>query len=630
MQSYTFKTAGFPVNDVPGGPPSTSYVKCDQYPWVFLAINEGQIDWGSFLCEKCQKWYALSRTTGNITKHLQAKHAHDLIVPVIPDVEPFKPPTEDEMLMLLLEENLPFTLVEKERFQRMTQTSYRREEMTIASHKYARLLQAVLIKKLQKQTRCVITFDEWSDCASMKYLGITVLSDGPDLGYQIFCIAHVPLESDQSKAAGLAAVVKSVLSKFGIACKTWYAVTDTTPVMPRTVSNLGLAWVPCFAHLFNLMLGDIISALKPDIQPLLSLVGPIAISNKWVALVKDEKCRRLPSYTPTRWYSMFKLIRNALQLKEKVDQFVRLHPGNNRFDGLTGLPSETWDVLTILFGILQTFRNAIGMLESNEYGTLSHVLEAHMMVTKSIAKAQTFKHERLESRNQVIDRITNAWVATQRTHWSAHLDRRLMSVPGDDGETQHSDSADVVKTVHGLLALAALLNPGVPLVALTPNERALAEDLVQAKVNSLRDPSADTDSQLTSREFDPRAGSPDVNSMTRGMSREDLYETREGWDEVADFLTINRGPLITQANFNVWKWWEGQAQMYKRVAPIAHEILLIPATSASSERSFSKAAREKTSERMSIKAENLEAMMALAGNLKLAAQLVVQELPASQ
>jgi hypothetical protein len=106
--------------------------------------------------------------------------------------------------------------------------------------------------------------------------------------------------------------------------------------------------------------------------------------------------------------------------------------------------------------------------------------------------------------------------------------------------------------------------------------------------------------------------------MGQGMTRADLYAREEDCDEVSEYLIVRHGHAIVQGEFDVWQWWIGQAQMYPVLSRVAQEILLIPATSASSERSFSKAANLKTHEKMSLKATNLEDMMALAGNMKMA------------
>jgi hypothetical protein len=84
-----------------------------------------------------------------------------------------------------------------------------------------------------------------------------------DLDYRVFALAHVPLDSDEKKALGLANVVRETLQIYNILGKATYAVTDTTAVMTATVTHFRLKWVPCFAHLFNLMLGSIIQRVKP-------------------------------------------------------------------------------------------------------------------------------------------------------------------------------------------------------------------------------------------------------------------------------------------------------------------------------------------------------------------------------
>jgi hypothetical protein len=80
-------------------------------------------------------------------------------------------------------------------------------------------------------------------------------------------------------------------------------------------------------------------------------------------------------------------------------------------------------------------------------------------------------------------------------------------------------------------------------------------------------------------------------------------------------MNVKQNFLVGQKTSEVWKWWVRSAKNLSVLTQLSEEILLIPATSASSERSFSKASRLKSLERMSLKAGTLEDMMALAGNL---------------
>jgi hypothetical protein len=491
--------------------------------------------------------------------------------------------------------------------------------MTRLAHTCADRLRKVLVQNLAQQTHCSITFDEWTDGSAVKYMGINALTTG-ELGYRIFCLAHVPLDPDEGKAAGLAETVKQTLDSFGLSGKVTYAVTDTTPVMPKTVSCLRLKWMPCFAHLFNLMLGQLIEAVRGFIQPLLNAVGPMVLSTKWAKLVKAQRVQRIPSYSPTRWFSMEKLARNCLSLRPQIEEFIATSSQSVRHERFSAITPETWDVLDMTHGVLLTFRNAIEMLESDEYGTVSHVLEAHMMVDTTITNLNNVDPDCAQHIRETIEIISSTWRTTQSKHWQVPMTLPVPSVLSPSSKKSLSPEAQAISgTVREILILAVFLNPSVPLACLKPQDRCVGEELLREKVKGLK--KAAPESGL--------GGNGTRHSIGKGISRQDLYGAPEEWDEVTEYLRVNRQNMCRQASFRLGEWWIGEKTNYPILFAISEDLLLIPATSATSERPFSKAGRIKTKGRMSLKPENMEAMMALATNVRLAGEVLFPHASAS-
>jgi hypothetical protein len=621
---FGFSSEGDPQNPIPikGHEDVTGYYVHDVYDFLFMAHTDGEVHSSLFLCDLCSKWYAFGGTFGNCKKHLERKHSGLLkqeaqkSANCKPSGE--SPASQEEVLMLLLEHDLPFSLVESALFRKITRTSYCRESMARLAHTCADRLRKALSQNLERQTRCVLTFDEWTDGSAVKYMGINALTTG-GLGYRIFCLAHVPLDPDEGKAAALAEVVRKTLDNFGLIGKVVYAVTDTTPVMPKTTSLLRLKWMPCFAHLFNLMLGQLIEAVRAFIQPLLTAVGPIALSTKWTKLVKEQRVQRIPSYSPTRWYSMEKLVRNCLTLRPQIEEFIATASQSVRHERFNAITCETWDVFQMIHGVLVTFRNAVEMLESDEYGTVSHVLEAHMMVDTTITNLNA-EPDCPEHIKEKIEIVASTWRTTQSKHWQNPLTLSVGSAPSPSPKKSLSpDAQQISGTVREILILAVFLNPSVPLESLKPQDRCVGEELLRERVKGVKKAMPESQSG--------RNGTR--RSIGKRMTRQDLYGAPEEWDEVTEYLRVNRQNMCRQASFRLGEWWIGEKTNYPILFAISEDILLIPATSATSERPFSKAGRIKTKGRLSLKPDNMEAMMALATNTRLAGEVLFPHPPES-
>jgi hypothetical protein len=130
----------------------------------------------------------------------------------------------------------------------------------------------------------------------------------------------IPVVEDQAGTAdALCEIVTTVLKRFipDSHEKLEYVITDTTAVMPKTVRLLNTKWMPCWAHVLNLMLNDLIEQITPILKPILDLVKLTSSSTKWASLVQDARYSTLPTYRSTRWCPMQRLIQNADRIEER-------------------------------------------------------------------------------------------------------------------------------------------------------------------------------------------------------------------------------------------------------------------------------------------------------------------------
>jgi hypothetical protein len=91
-------------------------------------------------------------------------------------------------------------------------------------------------------------------------------------------------------------------------------------------------------------------------------------------------------------------------------------------------------------------------------------------------------------------------------------------------------------------------------------------------------------------------------------------------DEWSSFLGILRGRDAFE--FDTLIWWQNNKYRFPTLYQIARRFLIVPATSASCERQFSKAKRLKPKKRWSLKPAKLSAMIVAAQNRDLVEEII--------
>jgi hypothetical protein len=108
---------------------------------------------------------------------------------------------------------------------------------------------------------------------------------------------------------------------------------------------------------------------------------------------------------------------------------------------------------------------------------------------------------------------------------------------------------------------------------------------------------------------------------THRFTREDLRPRIKDHDEWADFEKILRDDIPIM---DAYAWWQNNRGRFPTLYRLAQQFLIVPGTSASSERQFSKAKRLKNKGRWSLKPGKLSAMAAIAENRDLVEELMAR------
>jgi hypothetical protein len=150
-------------------------------------------------------------------------------------------------------------------------------------------------------------------------------------------------------------------------------------------------------------------------------------------------------------------------------------------------------------------------------------------------------------------------------------------------------------SVRKKILIAVMLNPGVsPEKCLTNDEQASANEFLKVEYDAIKinQPEASRPSRKPRQE----------------VTREDLFGGRTQVDELSEYL---RTPRSDRADFDTANWWFDNKGRFPTLFRMTQHYLVIPATSAASERQFSKAKKLKPKKRWSIKPQKLGAMVCI-------------------
>jgi hypothetical protein len=268
-----FPTPGRPEKNVPDADERriTGWMRHRTYPFCYVSMNPQGCDRGHFWCDKCGKWLSLSNSSGNVGHHVTSRH-REFIVEHAEDLPVVD--AKGQMLMLLLENDWPFRVVESPRLRSMTGITVSRQLMSGYAAEVRTKVQAALTTLLYdaKPGEIALTFDEWTDARMVEYLGIKIHSVCKE-EHKVRCLSHFPLDGDSATGERLAEIVAKVLNLHQIRDKIHFAVTDGASVMGKTVRLLGITGLSCWCHVLNLMLGDILKSVRADLDPIFDAVA---------------------------------------------------------------------------------------------------------------------------------------------------------------------------------------------------------------------------------------------------------------------------------------------------------------------------------------------------------------------
>lgn len=542
------------------------------------------LDLEYYYCTICKgKWKKVAGTIGNINHHLKSKHANLDDLPENGILNAADRIKLGKKFVLL--NGLPFSFIEDEYFGKLCPGIGNRKALSDSVTKIANQVRNAIKVRLTAAINVWVTFDEWSDAATQEYLGVHVFALFQDM-VKHYCIALQPLVALNLDSAYLAIVLSDIFDEYNIRNKIKGFVTDSAPVMKATAALFGtIKWIPCFCHIMNNLMGKFITACEAKLSYLFKLqrtLGSSCLFHNYVMQDTSIRVSSLPSYTYTRWYSMFKLLRNTLILQDKITGYIPIynekHPQN-----IIELPNDDYfEQLAMLINVIATARNAMMTMESDEFGTISKVIDCFAMLKSTVDSLD----DGIWGQEKIV--FYTSFVELYESEYNQHKD---------------------------ILLVSSRLNPYVMSgTSINGADKLHADNLILASISQRRPQIAEQDQARQALNQARHPNHPETYGLSYGT-----FSASQGGPVAANELTqyINLIPNNIHEG-DVLKFWNDHNRSLPVLGRIAREYLVIPATSGASERDFSKAKRTASVRRLAMKRSKVSDTVMIAANPEVA------------
>jgi hypothetical protein len=414
----------------------------------------------------------------------------------------------------------------------------------------------------------------------------------------VISLEHVSLEAKDAES--ICNTANRVLERYGIGNRVNFVVTDTAAVMVAAVKRMGKIWSPCWAHILNLMLGAMVGVLQDDfLGSVLQMAGRLSRTWRWskiLAHYEGYTVASIPTYSPTRWYSLAKLLAHTLKLREPIEEF---------FGGSCPLVSS-WDKVMTFERVVSTFANATAYLESEEFGTFSRVYEWLYLIKKSALAAAVDWQA-----------MTIAWAAAEE-----YIKENVGPNEGEESDRGRFLGSGVF--LNNRVLVATFLNPAtLPGVVLSPGNFRSGQNMLMSlyAAKKIEAPLGNWSGMGGIRQ-ERAVDSPRRKGRESGLTLEDfetgLQREEQPIGELERFLVVNRAELRPELDgFDVLDWWNRHQASFPLLYQLALEYLSVPASSAAIERQFSKAKLVHSDRRQSLTPERLAGMVLLREHIDL-------------
>jgi hypothetical protein len=433
-----------------------------------------------------------------------------------------------------------------------------------------------LCEKLRSAMNVGITTDGWTHTmTSQQYITTTVHFIDSNWNMHSHILA-TRLAYEKHTADYIKRFVGGILEEFGIKKEGNLFVTDNASNMKAAFREE--IWVGCTGHNLNLVLSHGLQASKENdslpsevttvintCKELVTLSKRTAINQKLDTTLKQCVC--------TRWNSVLIMLKSVNDNSTDL-RAIAADPQVNR-NLLRLLSDLNTDVLQQVIAVLAPFETATKVLSAEKTPTLHLVLPTQYKL-----------------RNHLTSLGTDSAIVTQmKQHLSVQLQKYF--------------------TVTDIHAAATLLDP-----RLKNKEGLLSDEVKDRGIRTIRNMVTNTTPPPSvSDDLEPPRKKALVNAATTAASDDffdDLFTMSHSSasvpDEVQAYLTAT-GDVIT----DLLQYWKGKELIWPKLSNVARVLLGVPATSTSSERTFSLAGRTLEERRSTLTEDSVDGLLFLHG-----------------
>lgn len=502
------------------------------------------------------------------------------------------------------------------------------------------LFQSTLVKLSKLLANCVglaYTTDGWT-CKYSKHSFLCVTGHWIDQAWTLHraCLGVARVQGEDRKSAGIAPLISNILKR--VTNSAWHGTTDNGGNYVNAVRDeLNHQHTRCFAHTIQLVVKEAIEQFDGVLDKCKAVVRAFHMSSDAALALESmqsatkEKRTKLISWTPTRWDSVFLMIRSVCWSEKALTnlqvQFVE-HGSQ--------LNAEDFVKLNELMIALRPFYEADRTLEGDSYIT-SALLIPTWKTLEFNALEIVGKRNELRARRGLQGRVSgdiakslfaklkareqkDDWGFSNASKIATFLDPRFRSLAFFE-EDERDDVTSLVRVEMAKQRFA--LNRG---------EDKKDSGEVKAEAQEKDGKAESTDKSRGKRalgEIDGAVRAPKRQKSLLGtvVARfADKQQEQPTRSEIQRYLDLV-DPSLVDDKFNVLKWWAANEKRFPILAHLARRYLPIQATNAAAERVWSDAGNTIDETRSRTSDANFEALIVCRQNWALMLETVTELFP---
>jgi hypothetical protein len=242
--------------------------------------------------------------------------------------------------------------------------------------------QTHIIEQLKKVDFCSITTNGWSSNSNQSFMGVTVHFVDQNFVFKSYQIA-LKFTPESHTSEYLKRELEEVFFKYGIQTKVFSGSSDTANNIKHTLNDLmpQLIYVPCFCHVLNLIVKDVVFDDVSSVSNLLSkcrrLVGAFRHSNVLSEKLKSYQSKnnlpvkKLKQEVVTRCNSSYLMSQSIIDTYQAVF-FVC----NNNDDTEYLFSSDEYELIKKLVSFLEPMYYLTNQLSNEKFPPCSLVIPA--------------------------------------------------------------------------------------------------------------------------------------------------------------------------------------------------------------------------------------------------------------